>query len=179
MCDKTQCSHIITRHSGFTGIDSKSTIFDNPLPHYNFAFRVDIVDCLCINVVLGREGGGGVGKTRRGSTTFYLLIRIDFEIASFMQVKSSVPMSFVKDCSYSSSKVAHVKLWKPSWEQKKNVSNAQKPSTKCEIHGIWECTTNNVQFRKSTPQETLFKDATGALKKSSLSVFFFSLPCIT
>ena len=57
MCDKTQCSHIITRHSGFTGIDSKSTIFDNPLLYYNiyFAFRVDIVDCLCINVVLERE----------------------------------------------------------------------------------------------------------------------------
>ena len=37
----------------------KTTIifYQSPLPHYNIAFVVDIVVCLCINIVLGRWGG--------------------------------------------------------------------------------------------------------------------------
>ena len=48
----------------------KITILSIPLPH----------------IVLESRGGGGKGKTRRGNILVYLLIGIDFEIASFMQV---------------------------------------------------------------------------------------------
>ena len=64
----------------------KTTILQPPPPPLQCCFLVDIVVCMCINIVLGRWGV----ENQRGNTTFYLLIRIDFEIASFMQVSQDV-----------------------------------------------------------------------------------------
>ena len=48
-------------------IENNNSFNPPPPPPYNVAFLVDVLFCLCINILLG----GGGGETTRGNTTFY------------------------------------------------------------------------------------------------------------
>ena len=71
----------------------KTTILSIPLSPLTMLLSLWMYYFVCASTLFWGRGG----ETRRGNTTFYVLIWIDFEISHFMQVLKI----FVEDCRYS------------------------------------------------------------------------------